>query len=499
MSYPGPFTIDAATRSFLDRDAAMFIGGKRVAGTSKERMAVFDPASGEAIAEIVDANEADVDVAVTRAHAAFQDGRWRNMKPCDREKVMLRFADLIDRNAEALAQLETLEQGKSIILSRLFASEGTAQWVRYAAGLTTKIEGRTVELSLPPSPDRYTAFTRREPVGVVAGIAPWNFPMSIGSWKFAPALAAGCSVVLKPSEFTPLSALWLAELAMEAGLPEDVFNVVTGRGAIAGNALVSHGLIRKITFTGSTATGKAIGRLAIENMVPVGLELGGKNPAIVLADADLDVTVSGLMGSGFFNQGQVCSAPSRLYVEEPIHDRFVEAMAGVIGSMKVGAGLDPASEVTPLVSKEHKAKVTGFLEDARAKNATIIAGAQVPEGEGYFVGPHIVLDPADDVRLKREEVFGPVIAITRVKDREEAIALANDTDMGLAASVWTTNLKAAMDLPRRLEAGTTWVNTHSFIDPALPFGGAKLSGMGREFGSDWVNAYTELKSVCIAH
>ncbi|HZU62512.1 MAG TPA: aldehyde dehydrogenase family protein [Novosphingobium sp.] len=498
MGYQGSFEIDAATRAFLERAPGIVVGGKRIAGRSAARIPVFDPASGLPIAEIVDAAPEDVNEAIERAHAAFQDGRWRHRTPAERERILFRFAQLIEDNGEALAQLETLEQGKSIHLSRLFASAGSAQWLRYAAGLTTKIEGRTMELSMPPGPDHWTAYTRREPVGVVAGIAPWNFPMAIATWKFAPALAAGCSVVLKPSEVTPLSALWLAELALEAGVPEDVFNVVTGTGQGAGAALVSHKLIRKITFTGSTATGKAIARAALENMVPTGLELGGKNPAVVLADADLAVAVPGLMGGGFFNQGQVCSASSRIYVEEAIHDELVEALAGAIRSLPVGAGLDPAAQVTPLVSREHKAKVTRYLDDARAK-AQVIAGAPVPEGEGYFVSPHIVLDPAETVALKREEVFGPVIAITRVASREEAVALANDTEMGLAASIWTQNLKAAMDLTRQLDAGTVWVNTHSFIDPALPFGGTKQSGLGREFGTDWVNAYTELKSVCIAH
>ncbi|AQS83859.1 MAG: aldehyde dehydrogenase family protein [Acetobacter aceti] len=498
MVYRGKFEINVATRAFLAREPGIVVGGKRIAGRSKGRIPVFDPASGLPIAEVVDAVTEDVNDAVERAHAAFRDGRWRNKTPAERERILFRFAELIEKNGEALAQLETLEQGKSIHLSRLFASAGSAEWLRYAAGLTTKVEGRTMDLSMPPGPDRWTAYTRRAPVGVVAGIVPWNFPMAIATWKFAPALAAGCSVVLKPSEFTPLSALWLAELALEAGLPDDVLNVVTGTGQGAGSALVSHRLIRKITFTGSTATGKAIARAALENMVPIGLELGGKNPAVVLADADLEVTVPGLMGGGFFNQGQVCAAASRIYVEEAIHDQLVEALADAIKSLPVGAGMDPAAQVTPLVSREHKTKVTRYLDDAKAK-AKVIAGAQVPEGDGYFVSPHIVIAPADNVALKREEVFGPVIAIQKVGSRDEAIALANDTDMGLAASVWTQNLKAAMTLTRQLDAGTVWVNTHSFIDPALPFGGIKQSGLGREFGTDWVNAYTELKSICISH
>jgi phenylacetaldehyde dehydrogenase len=500
MGYQGPFEVDARVQAFLSRDPALFIDGKRTPATGTARLPVYDPASGLQIAEIADATTADVDRAVRSASAAFTDGRWRNIRPADREKALYRFSQLIEEQGEPLAQLESLEQGKSIHLSRMFESGASSEWLRYTAGLTTKITGQSLELSLPPGPQNWTAFTRREPIGIVGAIAPWNFPMLIAVWKIGPALASGCSIVLKPSEITPLSALWLAELAIEAGIPEGVFNVVTGTGAGAGNALVTHSDIRKISFTGSTATGKLIGRAAVDRMVPAALELGGKNPAIVLKDADIATTVGGLMLGGFLNQGQVCAAASRLYVEAGIYDDIVGALEGAIKGMSVGPGLDPTTQVNPLVSKAHQAKVTRYLDDARTKGATIIDGAEAPQdSQGYFVGPKLVLDPADNVALKREEVFGPVVGITRVADREEAIALANDTDLGLTASIWTQDLKAAMDLSRRVEAGTVWINSHNFIDPNMPFGGVKESGIGRDFGTDWLHGYTELKSVCIAH
>jgi phenylacetaldehyde dehydrogenase len=500
MGYQGPFEIDDRVQCFLQRDPAFFIDGKRASASGSTTLPVFDPASGLQIAEIADADATDVDRAVQSAYVSFTDGRWRHLRPADREKALYRFSQLIEEHAEPLAQLESLEQGKSIHLSRMFESGASAEWMRYTAGLTTKLTGQSLELSLPPGPQHWTAYTRREPIGVVGAIAPWNFPMLIAIWKVAPALAAGCSVVLKPSEITPLSALWLAELALEAGIPEGVFNVVTGLGASTGQSLVSHPLIRKISFTGSTATGKTIGRAAIDRMVPASLELGGKNPAIVLADADIATTVGGLMLGGFLNQGQVCAAASRVYVESGIYDDLVGALEGAIKGMSVGPGLDPSAQVNPLVSKAHQDKVMHYLRDAQAQGATIIDGAAIPEeSNGYFVGPKLVLDPADGIALKREEVFGPVVGITRVANREEALALANDSDLGLTASIWTQDLKAAMDLSRRVEAGTVWINSHNFIDPNMPFGGVKQSGIGRDFGTDWLHSYTEIKSVCIAH
>lgn len=499
MAYQGNFPIEAKLKTFLALDPALFIDGRRIAGDASARLPVYDPATGLELTQIIDADASDVDRAVRSAHAAFEDGRWRNLRPTDRERILLRLAELIDENAEALAQLETLDQGKSIHMSRIFASGASAQWTRYIAGLTTKITGRTMELSLPPSPANWTAYTRREPIGVVAGIAPWNFPMMIALWKVIPALAAGCSIVLKPSEVTPLAGLWLAELATEAGIPDGVFNVVTGVGSVSGSALVSHPLVRKITFTGSTATGKAIGRVAMDNLVPVSLELGGKNPALVLKDVDVEAVASGLVIAGFFNQGQVCAAASRLYVEAPVYDAVVGALEAAIKGMSIGAGLDPTTQVNPLVSKAHQDKVSRYVADARAKGADILEGVAAPDSEGYYVSPSLILNPSNDMDLARQEVFGPVVNVTKIDSVEEGIALANDIELGLTASVWTQNLSQAMNITRCLDAGTVWVNSHNFIDPNMPFGGMKQSGLGRDFGVDWLDAFTEVKSVCISH
>lgn len=498
MAYDGPFAIDPGVREFLARDPFLFVDGRAVASEGDETLSVFDPSSGRAIATAPDATRGDVDRAVCSAHAAFVDGRWRNLRPADRERTLLRFAELLVERGETVAQLETLEQGKSLQLSRIFEVGAASEWMRFAAGLTTKLCGRTFDTSLPGGPERWTTYTRREPVGVVAGIAPWNFPVLIGMWKAMPALAAGCSVVLKPSEVTPLTTLLMAELAIEAGVPAGVFNVVTGRGVGAGVALTRHPLVAKISFTGSTETGKAIGRSAIDGMKRVTLELGGKNPAVVLKDADLSAVVPGLMLGGFVNGGQVCAAASRVYVEAPLYDDLVGALESAIGGMTVGPGMDPAAQVNPLASAAHRQKVRGLIDDAQSKGARLVSGAPVPD-EGYYISPTLLLDSHDAMHLSRQEAFGPVLGIQKVTDAEEAIGRANDSDLGLGASLWTRDLSAAMNLTRRIEAGTVWVNAHVVIDPAMPFGGFKQSGLGRDFGVDWLDAYTETKSVCISH
>ncbi|AEG48137.1 Phenylacetaldehyde dehydrogenase [Sphingobium chlorophenolicum L-1] len=498
MTYTGPFTLDPTAAAFLGRAPALFIDGRSVAADGRGCLPVYDPSSGTIIAEVADASAPDVDRAVCSAHAAFVDGRWRNLRPADRERVLLRLADLLEVRAEAFAQLESLEQGKSINIARMIEVGASIDWIRYAAGLATKISGRTFDLSLPGGPTHWTAYTRREPVGVVAAIAPWNFPLMIALWKVLPALASGCSIVLKPSEVTPLTALLLAEMALEAGVPAGVFNVVTGSGAVAGRALAEHPLVAKISFTGSTATGKAIGHAAIDGMKRFTLELGGKNPALILRDAKLEKVVPGLMAGGFLNGGQVCAAVSRIYVEAPLYDDLVAALSGAIAAVTVGPGLDPEAQLNPLVSATHSAKVKSYLDDADAAGAKIVRGAAVPE-EGYYVSPALILNAPAEAKLVREEVFGPVLNISRVADAEEGLRLANDNDLGLAASLWTQDIDQAMALTRRIEAGTIWVNSHVFIDPNMPFGGFKQSGLGRDFGMDWLDGYTEEKSICIAH
>lgn len=422
------------------------------------------------------------------------------MLPAGREIVLLRFADLLEQNTEELAQLETLEQGKSINISRACEVGCTLNWMRYTAGLATKISGQTLDVSIPmPGGARYQAWTRKEPVGVVAGIVPWNFPLLIGMWKVMPALAAGCSIVVKPSETTPLTLLRMAELATEAGVPDGVFNVVTGSGAGCGKALTEHPLISKVSFTDSTATGKGIARTAADRLTRVTLELGGKNPAIVLKDADPAMVIEGLMAGSFLNQGQVCAASSRIYIEAPLFDTLVSGFELAVKSLQVGAGMDPAANINPLVSKVQQQKVADYLAQAEEQGAELISGNSGPQGSGYYIAPTLVVNPSASLRLTKEEAFGPVVNLVRVADAEEALRQANDSDYGLTASLWTNNLQAAMQYTGRIQAGTVWVSSHTLIDANMPFGGMKQSGTGRDFGPDWLDAYTETKTVCVRY
>jgi phenylacetaldehyde dehydrogenase len=490
-----------AVQTFLKRQHSAFIAGRAHVGShASALMPVYNPADGSLLANVAESDANLVDTAVQDAHAAFHDKRWSGLRPADRERVLFRFADVIEKHTEELAQLETLEQGKSIHISRGIEVGATVEYVRYMAGLATKSIGQTLNLSIPIPPGaKYFAYTKREPLGVVAGIAPWNFPLMIGLWKVAPALAAGNSIILKPSEFTPLTALRVAELAIEAGIPPGAFNVVTGSGRVTGSALVSNPRVAKISFTGSTATGRSIGKQALDHMTRLSLELGGKNPAIFLDDIDMASAIPGAMMAAFLNQGQVCAAASRFYVEAPIFDRFVDALSGAIGSMRLGAGLDPQATLNPVVSKPHQTKIQSYIEDAKKQGATIIKGAAVPDSKGYYVEPTILLSPESSVRACTEEVFGPVLSIFKVANLQEAITQANATDYGLTASVWTRDLARTLQATEQLQAGTVWVNTHNPVDPNMPFGGYKQSGMGRDFGTQALDAYTELKSVCIAH
>ncbi|GBQ34032.1 aldehyde dehydrogenase family protein [Gluconacetobacter azotocaptans] len=487
-------------RAFLERRHGLYIDGGWVASSGEARLPVFDPASGEKISSVADATEQDVQRAVQAAKASFLSGPWRGMPPVARERILLRLADLVERDAEILAQLETLEQGKSITLSRILEAGSSQAWIRYVAGLATKITGQSFDVSIPLPPGaRYAAYTRKEPVGVVAGIVPWNFPLLIGVWKVLPALAAGCSVVAKPSETTPLTMLRLAELATEAGVPDGAFNVVTGSGGVAGEALVQHPDIAKVSFTGSTPVGKRIARNCASRLARVSLELGGKNPAIVLADADVDRVVGGLTLAGFLNQGQVCAACSRVYAEASIFDRVVAGLQQAVTGMSIGPGMDETAQINPVVSQAHQKRIQSYLERAEKAGAEILSGPPAPEGRGFYVPPALVVNPDDTLPLVREEVFGPVMTVTRVANAEEALVRANDTPFGLAASVWTGSLQAAMELPPLLQAGTVWVNSHVMIDPNMPFGGMKESGVGRDFGTGWLDAFTETKSICVRY
>jgi len=499
MNTAANVVVSEAVQRFLARELGLFINGGPQLAHSSRRLDIFNPATGKVLTTVPDADRQDVDRAVSNARDAFDRRVWSGLRPADRERILLHFANVLESNAEELAQLETLNQGKSINIARAIEVGASVEYVRYMAGWATKITGETLNVSIPfPPGARYTAFTRKEPVGVVAGIVPWNFPLMIAVWKLIPALAAGCTIVIKPSPETPLTALRLAELAIEAGIPPGVFNVVTG-GRECGSALAAHPGISKISFTGSTPTGKLVGVAAVQNMTRFSLELGGKNPAVMLADVDVDHAVQGALAGGFLNQGQVCAAVSRIYVHRSKYRQIADGLADVANAMTLGAGLDPNAQVNPLVSVQHRDRVEQHLAQAKTEGLRFLAGGTRVEQPGYYVRPTVIADVPHDASIIRDEVFGPVLALVPFDDPAEALRLANDTPYGLAASLWTNDLRAAMNLVRDIEAGTVWVNAHVPLDPGMPFGGVKQSGMGREFGKFAVDAFTEIKSVCIAH
>lgn len=495
---------DSAVSEILPSIAAflkaprMLIGAETVAASSGETFAVFNPATGAELAQVPAGTADDVDRAVKAAQAAFE-GPWSRLLPVQRQGLMLKLADLIEQNGEELAQLETLNQGKSILLSRLIEVQSSAEYIRYMAGWSTKIQGATLDVSIPIPPGMsYQAFTRKEPVGVVAAITPWNFPLNMAVWKIAPALAAGCTVVLKPAEETPLTAMRLAQLVLEAGIPEGVVNVITGTGHEAGAALVAHPGIAKITFTGSTETGKRIGIQAMKDMKRVTLELGGKAPMVMFDDLDLDLLGAAAGIGTFFNTGQTCCAGVRIYAQKGIYEKALEVIAGVTRSLAIGSGLDPANQINPVVSARHQAHVKACIARGLEDGAKPVINATAPT-TGFYVAPELFTDVRQDMALMQDEVFGPVVTITPFSDPDEAVRLANDTRYGLGASLWTRDLNKVMRYVPKIQAGTVWVNSHNIPDQNMPFGGVKQSGIGREHGAGALDNYLETKSVCIAY
>jgi phenylacetaldehyde dehydrogenase len=494
-SQPAP---SANVASFLRRPGRLLIGGEWLESTSQVRIPVVDPATGAEIATVPDANAADVDKAVAAARAAFESGPWTTIPPAGREALLWKLAELIDRNSSELAELESLDNGKTKFMASVVDVPGARNYFRYMAGWATKIEGSTIEVSIgAPEGGRVNAYTRREPVGVVAQIIPWNFPLVMAAWKLAPALAAGCTCVLKPAEQTPLSALRLGELIVEAGFPPGVVNIVTGYGETTGAALVKHPGVDKIAFTGSTAVGKLINKTATDTLKRVSLELGGKSPVIVLPDANVDAVVGGAAGAIFFNAGQVCAAGSRLYVHRKIFDRVVEGVGAAAEKIRLGPGLDPTTQMGPLVSREQQERVMGYIESGRSEGASVVAGGDALSHPGFYVMPTVMADVKRTMRVVQEEIFGPVLVAQRFDDIDEVAALANDTPYGLSASVWSNDLTAVHRLVPKIRAGTVWVNGHGPVDANMPFGGFKHSGFGREHGRVGIEMYTELKSVCM--
>ena len=491
--------IRTATREFLDSQQRNFIDGQWQDAAGGRTLAVVDPATGQAVSHVPDSDGTDVDQAVAAARRAFETSSWQRMKPAQRERLLHRLADLMEANLETLAELESIDNGKSAAIAAAVDLPCAIDCLRFMAGMPSKLNGSTLKPSVPFLPDaELFAYANHVPVGVVGAIVPWNFPTLLLTWKIAPALAAGCTVVLKPAEETPLTALYIARLASEAGFPPGVLNVVTGYGHTAGAAISAHPGIDKVTFTGSTEVGRLILQAATGNLKKVTLELGGKSPAIVMPDADLEIAIPGAASGIFFNHGQVCTAGSRLFVHRSRFDEVVAGIADIARNMKVGPGLDPSTEIGPLVSKIQQERVCAYIASGRESGAEILAGGDTPDSGGFFVNPTVFVNTSPDMKIVREEIFGPVLVAAPYDDIEEVIAQANDTPYGLGASIWSRDVSTVHRLAPRIRAGTVWVNCHNVIDAALPFGGFKESGWGRENGVEAVRSYTETQTVVIS-
>jgi phenylacetaldehyde dehydrogenase len=488
---------DINVTGFVSKTRKALINGKWVEAASGKTFPTYNPATGEVLANIAAGDKEDIDRAVKAARAAFETGPWSRISPSERGRMIWKLADLLEKHAEEFAQLESLDNGKPLKIARVADLPLAVDHFRYYAGWATKIEGNTISLGLAKQ-GKFHAYTVREPVGVAGQIIPWNFPLLMAAWKLAPALCTGCTVVLKPAEQTPLTALRLGELILEAGFPEGVVNIVPGYGETAGAALAAHPDVDKIAFTGSTEVGKLILQAAAGNLKKVSLELGGKSPNVVLEDADIDAVIPGAASAIFFNHGQCCCAGSRLFVDKKIFDEVVDGVAQNASKIRVGPGFDPDNDMGPLVSEEQMNRVCGYLESGQQEGAKALTGGSRQGTKGYFVKPTVLVNTNDKMKVVQEEIFGPVVTAIPFSDPNEIVARANDTIYGLAAGIWTRDIKKAHALASQLRAGTVWINCYNVFDAALPFGGYKQSGWGREMGHEVLEHYTEVKTVCCA-
>ncbi|PYY06625.1 MAG: betaine-aldehyde dehydrogenase [Acidobacteria bacterium] len=492
MATATPLQMQDAVSQFLATPRKLLIDGRWVAASSGKTFDSIDPATGEVLARVAEGDKADIDAAVKAARRAFENGPWTKMSASERGRIIWKIADLLEEHTEEFAELETLDNGKPISVSRVADVPLAVDLFRYMAGWSTKIEGNTIPIAGP-----FFAYTRREPIGVVGQIIPWNFPLLMAAWKLGPALATGCTVVLKPAEQTPLSAVRLGELAMEAGLPPGVLNIVTGFGETAGAALAAHPDVDKIAFTGSTEVGKLIVHAAAGNLKKVTLELGGKSPNIVFDDADVNKATAGAANAIFFNHGQCCCAGSRLFVEDKIFDKVVEGVSESAKKIRVGPGMNTDTQMGPLVSEEQFRRVCGYMEAGLNEGAKAVVGGKKVGNRGYFVEPTVLVNTNPKMKVVQEEIFGPVVTAMPFKSVGEIAAEANNTSYGLAAGIWTKDIGKAHALANKLKAGTVWINCYNVFDAAMPFGGYKQSGWGREMGKEALELYTETKAVCV--
>jgi phenylacetaldehyde dehydrogenase len=492
-------SVDPAVQQFIrGRTQRMLIDGKWVEAASGKTFTTYDPATEEPLAEVPAGEKEDVDRAVRAARRAFERGPWRRMTASERGRALWKLADLIEARTEEFAQLETLDNGKPLTVARVADIPLVVDHFRYYAGWATKVEGETIPVSIPGQ--RFLNYTLREPVGVVGQIIPWNFPLLMAAWKLGVALACGNTVVLKPAEQTPLSALRLGELLEEAGIPPGVVNIVTGYGETAGAAIAAHPDLDKVAFTGSTEVGKEIMRAASGNLKRLSLELGGKSPNIVFADADLEQAAVGAASAIYFNHGQCCCAGSRLFIEQKAYDQLMPRLVEFSEKITLAPGMDPKSEMGPLVSSEQFQRVNGYLAAGKQEGAKVLTGGGRPAEmkKGYFVKPTVFTNVKPDMKITREEIFGPVVCAIPFKSAEEVVAAGNDTTYGLAAAVWTRDIQKAHRMAEILKAGTVWINCYNMFDAASPFGGYKQSGFGREMGKAALELYTNIKSVWVS-